>query len=229
MMIRYLFATDKVWHLKAFGAARSTMPGAWSICMGKGDLADAVDALKPRYAFFPHWSHKVPQSILEKTECVCFHMADVPYGRGGSPLQNLILRGHSHTKLTALRMTDDLDAGPVYLKESISLDGTAQDIFKRTAEMAMEMIQYIVTETPVPVPQSGVPTLFARRKPEQSLLPKAQDATVLYDHIRMLDAPGYPPAFIDHGPWRLHFSQASHSDGNNLTATANFHRKDTPE
>ncbi len=27
-----------------------------------------------------------------KFECVCFHMTDVPYGRGGSPLQNLIIR-----------------------------------------------------------------------------------------------------------------------------------------
>jgi methionyl-tRNA formyltransferase len=227
--MRYLFATDKTWHLEAFAAARSALPGTWGICMGKDDLADAVAALNPRFAFFPHWSHKVPQSVLDKTECVCFHMADVPYGRGGSPLQNLILRGHSHTKLSALRMTDELDAGPVYLKETLSLDGSAQDIFKRTSEIVVEMIQYIVSETPDPVPQSGTPTLFTRRKPEQSLLPKAKNAAVVYDHIRMLDAPGYPSAFIDHGPWRLHFSDAKRPDGNNLTATVNFQMKGSPE
>jgi len=37
-------------------------------------------------------------------------MTDVPYGRGGSPLQNLIVRGHTETKLTALRCVRDLDA-----------------------------------------------------------------------------------------------------------------------
>ncbi len=37
------------------------------------------------------------------------HMTDVPYGRGGSPLQNLIARGHTSTKLTAMRMTAEVD------------------------------------------------------------------------------------------------------------------------
>ena len=46
--------------------------------------------INPKYIFFPHWSHKVPQIILDNFECVCFHTAPLPYGRGGSPIQNLI-------------------------------------------------------------------------------------------------------------------------------------------
>ena len=30
----------------------------------------------------------------------------------------------------------------------------------------------------------------------------------VYDHIRMLDAPTYPPGFIEHGGLRLEFSNA---------------------
>ncbi len=48
----------------------------------------------PRYIFFPHWSWIIPKEIYEKFECVIFHMTDLPFGRGGSPLQNLIVRGH---------------------------------------------------------------------------------------------------------------------------------------
>ena len=78
--------------------------------------ADLVRSLKPRYVFFPHWSWKVPDDILGATECVCFHMTDVPFGRGGSPLQNLIVRGHTETRVSALRMVSEPDAGPVYMK-----------------------------------------------------------------------------------------------------------------
>ena len=41
-------------------------------------------------------------------------MTDVPYGRGGSPLQNLIVRGYSEIKLTVLQMVKAFDAGLVY-------------------------------------------------------------------------------------------------------------------
>ena len=53
--------------------------------------------------------------------CVCFHMTAVPYGRGGSPLQNLIIQGFSSTLITALKMVKELDAGGVYTKRTRSL------------------------------------------------------------------------------------------------------------
>ena len=43
-------------------------------------------------------------------------MTDLPYGRGGSPLQNLIARGFLETKISAILVEKQLDAGPVYLK-----------------------------------------------------------------------------------------------------------------
>ncbi len=56
-------------------------------------------------------------------------MTDLPYGRGGSPLQNLIQRGHTSTMLTALRCGAGLDTGDVYLKQPLSLHGSAEEIF----------------------------------------------------------------------------------------------------
>jgi methionyl-tRNA formyltransferase len=35
------------------------------------------------------------------------------------------------------------------------------------------------------------------------------DLDTLYDRIRMLDAQGYPPAFLDAGPFRFTFSRAT--------------------
>ena len=47
-------------------------------------------------------------------------MTDLPYGRGGSPLQNLILKGKKTTKITAFKMIDKIDAGPIYLKKIVT-------------------------------------------------------------------------------------------------------------
>ena len=48
-------------------------------------------------------------------------MTDVPFGRGGSPLQNLISRGIYETKISAFRCVAEMDAGPVYPKRPFSL------------------------------------------------------------------------------------------------------------
>lgn len=217
----YLFCTNRPWALSAFAAARPKLAGRWSVCVSPADLAEAAERCKPRYIFFPHWSAIVPQAILDTHECVCFHMTDVPYGRGGSPLQNLIARGHKHTMLTALRMTEVLDAGPVYFKRPLSLEGAADEIFKRASDLSVTMMAEIVKTEPEPVAQTGEATQFARRKPSQSAIPADADPGALYDHIRMLDADGYPHAFIEHGAWVARFTDAR-LDGSRVEARVRF-------
>jgi methionyl-tRNA formyltransferase len=206
----YVVATIKTWNIELFHKTTPGLPGTWHLITDPAKLTLArLRALRPRYVFFPHWSQIVLGSIVEQFECVCFHMTDVPYGRGGSPLQNLILRGHTHTQLTALRMTEAVDAGPVYFKRPLDLDGRAEDIYRRAAALSYAMMEEIVRMEPVPREQEGEPVLFTRRRPAQSLLPEQGNSKALYDHIRMLDADTYPRAFIDYGDWRLEFRDAA--------------------
>jgi methionyl-tRNA formyltransferase len=217
----YIVAAIKPWNHAAFAHHRPGWAGDWELVEDPGALLERVRKSAPRYVFFPHWSWKVPAEILSAAECVCFHMTDVPYGRGGSPLQNLIARGHTETKLSALRMTAEMDAGPVYAKRPLSLDGRAQEIYARAAEIAFEMIGDIARDEPEPAPQTGEPTVFKRRTPDMSRLPAGASAKALYDHIRMLDAESYPPAFLEHGDIRLEFHDAA-LEGGNLTAKVVF-------
>ena len=204
-----LVATIKRWNVEEFARRVSELPGRWLLVTDAASLnAGLIQALKPRYVFFPHWSWTVPDDVLVATECVCFHMTDVPYGRGGSPLQNLVSRGHTETKLSALRMVPELDAGPVYIKRALSLEGAAHEVFGRCARLTFDMIEEIVVGQPEPVPQSGTPVIFSRRRPEESRLPRGGTPAAICDHIRMLDAEGYPRAFLDHGDFRLEFRDA---------------------
>lgn len=215
----YLVAAIHPWNRRAYEKCCSTWPGNWRLITSPDDLtAQAVKALEPRYIFFPHWSWRVPDAILDIAECVCFHMTDLPYGRGGSPLQNLIIAGHTETVVSALRMESGLDTGPIYMKRPMSLDGRAQDIYERAADIAFGMIGDIVREQPAPVPQSGEVTVFERRTPAESELPAGASIQQFYNHVRMLDADGYPRAFVDYGDLRMEFSDARQTSAGEITA-----------
>lgn len=206
-MTNYIVATIKPWNVSAFRQNSDEFQGEWHLVESPESLNKLLQKVHPRYIFFPHWSWFVPESITKQHECVCFHMTDVPYGRGGSPLQNLILRGYKDTKLTALRMVNELDSGPVYGKVGLSLSGTAQEIYERAAFRIYDLISCIIEKKPEPTVQKGKVTIFERRKPEQSLLPEQDKLDHIFDHIRMLDAETYPKAFIDYGGVRMEFSK----------------------
>ena len=175
-----------------------------------------VAAIDPQWIFVPHWSSLIPQSIWGSWPTVVFHMTDLPYGRGGSPLQNLIKRGHHATMLTALRCCDELDSGEIYLKEHMSLAGSAEEIYLRANEIIEKMIVSIVCKENLPIPQKGKPVIFKRRTPEQSNLCNCSEGELSewYDHIRMLDAEGYPHAFLKAHGMQLEFRRVSRrSDG----------------
>lgn len=208
----YVFASCKTWHRAYFDTLSQERHAHWIWVSQPAELVNVLDRTNPRYIFFLHWNWLVPKSVWERHECVCFHMTDVPYGRGGSPLQNLIVAGHSQTKLTALRMVEEMDAGPVYTKKDLDLSGTAQEIYVRAGALSAEVIRWMISVEPEPVPQSGEPVTFRRRIPEQSRLPDSGDVAYLYDFIRMLDADSYPHAFLDYGDFRLEFRKAQHGD-----------------
>tara|TARA_B100000795_G_C22648460_1_gene379325 strand:+ start:271 stop:798 length:528 start_codon:yes stop_codon:yes gene_type:complete len=151
---------------------------------------------------------KAPEDIIKLTDCICFHETDLPYGRGGSPIQNLIARGHKHTKISALKMSNQIDEGPIYLKKYLSLEGLGDDIFIRAAKTIGEMIKIIITENLKPSNQRGEAEVFYRRTESQSeISPEIKSLNGLFDHIRMFDIETYPKAYINIGEFRYELSR----------------------
>jgi len=211
--MKLILATSKVWKKTLAKNLRRKL-GCPVITMTRKETLtlNAVKKINPRYIFFPHWSYKISPDIYENYECVIFHMTDLPFGRGGSPLQNLISRGIYRTKITAFRAAAGMDAGKIYLKRNLSLaDGGAQGIYEKATDIIEEMIFDIVRKQPVTVRQRGRPVVFKRRTPDQSDLRRTVSLRSAYDMIRMLDAAGYPHAFLDTDKLRLEFTQAERS------------------
>ena len=228
--MRIIIATIKSWNIERAYALQERYRGIHDIVVytDKEEFnIDNISNFKPDYIFLPHWSYLIPNEITDHWECVVFHMTDLPYGCGGSPLQNLIVRGHKETKISAIRVTEKIDGGPVYMKRPLSLTGSAQEIFVRCSDVIFhEMIPCFLAEKLTPVPQKGEPVIFKRRKPEDGRITSDMETDKIYDYIRMLDAEGYPRAYLEFGDYRLEFEQAHLSeDGQEMTAKVMFKRK----
>lgn len=208
--MNHILATSRPWNEALARRLQEKTGHIFHLINRKEQLSlERLREIAPKYIFFPHWSYIIPEEIYENYESIIFHMTDLPYGRGGSPLQNLIVRGHRETQISALRCVAELDAGPIYFKRPLSLEGAASEIFLRASTIIEEMIINLVTAQPKPVAQEGEATIFRRRLPDESDLTKApiNDIVDIFDFIRMLDADGYPRAFFEVSGYRVELSR----------------------
>ncbi len=228
-MAQYVIATTKSWNIENSKKLMETFPNeTFHLITEKEKLTvEFLNEINPRYIFFPHWSWIIPQEIFDSYECIVFHMTDLPFGRGGSPLQNLIVRGIYETKISAIRVDKGVDTGPIYLKRSMDIStGNADEILSRVSTVVFnEMIPEFMNENLIPQPQEGKVVTFKRRTPEQSEIPEGLTQRQIYDYIRMLDGEGYPTAYKDIDDMRIYFRNAR-LDGEKVCAAAEITRRD---
>jgi methionyl-tRNA formyltransferase len=208
-----IIASSKKWFINELN--EKEIDCGFKIISKKEDLnIENLKSIDPKYIFFPHWNWKVPSDIYENYKCILFHIAPLPVGRGGSPIQNLILGKYSNAPLNAIQMVGEIDAGPVYLSKNLELKGRLSEIFERATPLIISMINEILENEPVPKPQIGNPTYFQRRTDLDNELPiNNEDINHLYDFIRMLDDIEYPKPYLDIGFYRLSFNSAEIKDG----------------
>ena len=223
----YIIASEKSWNKELIERLRKKIQANWIMIDKRENLnSTLINEISPDKIFFPHWSYMIPPEVYEMHECIVFHITDLPFGRGGSPLQNLILRGFSDTKISALKVVGDIDAGDIYLKKNLSLQGSAREIFSRADATIETMIVDIVNKNIKPEAQIGDPVFFKRRKPHESNISELTEVKEVFDYIRMLDADSYPPAFIESKNFSFEFSDAIFNNiDNTITASVRINKK----
>lgn len=219
--MRILIANSKNWF-----SISEELSGTYDVVSvsKKAELdIDFVESLAPDFIFFPHWSWRVSADLFTKHRCILFHLAPLPIGRGGSPIQNLILRGFTSAPLCALQMVNDLDAGPIYLKQEVDLSGSLAEIFDRMNLASNEMISQCLRDLPEPQPQLGKPEYFERLDRRWNELEDSLSFEEIYDRLRMVDHADYPDAFIRFGNCEIAFSEIEKMDSE-LVCRAIFRR-----
>jgi len=151
------------------------------------------------YVFFPHFSKLVPKSFYSRFVCVGFHVGNLPEDRGGSPIQNKILRGEYKTFVNAFKIDSSIDGGPVYEQKEIDLEtGNITQIIENVSQVIASMIAKIVSEKTEPIPQLSSPTRFRRLTKKDSKFNFGElSVKQIFDRIRMVDGLDYPRAELE--------------------------------
>ena len=226
-MSKYILLSEKSWHIDLFlNLKKNFKKDEWVHISTRSEFTfEKLKEIKPHKIFIPHWSYIIPGNIFSTYECIVFHMTDLPYGRGGSPLQNLIIRGHKTTKISAIKVSEGIDTGDIYLKKTLSLKGSARDIFTSASPIIEEMIVEILNKDIFPIAQTGEVVEFKRRKPEEGNIIDLKEVNEVYDYIRMLDCDGYPNAYIETDSFKIEFTNAELKSKNNLLANVRIFKK----
>jgi methionyl-tRNA formyltransferase len=224
--MKYLILSEKSWNKHLPFTLREKLNAEWILIDKKENFTvEILEEICPAKIFIPHWSYLIPERIFKNYECIVFHMTDLPFGRGGSPLQNLIDRGIDKTKVSAIKVEKGIDTGDVYLKKELSLLGPAEEIFIRANKIIEKMIVEIIEKDLKPYKQDGEAVEFKRRKPEQGDISVLDSLEKVYDYIRMLDATGYPKAFLETDSFRFEFSRASLKADESIIADVKIFKK----
>ncbi len=200
----YIIATIKPWNIKNFKLIKSKK---FKLISKSNNLTyNKLKKIKPKYIFFPHWSKKVNKKIIDNFYCICFHETNLPFGRGGTPIQNLIIRGKKQSTITAFKMDNKLDAGNIILKKSFKLNGSAQQIYENCSKIIFKMIKQIIKKRTIKTnPQKGKIVYFKRLKNNSEIVSEDNTLDKIYNKIRMLDAETYKNAYLDSNNFYYNF------------------------
>ena len=159
-----IFASkDNMWSNLVFEDLKRQKNVNWARAVDKKDLQSNLN-INPDWIFFFHWSHIVNESVWKNFRCVTFHTSNLPYDKGGSPIQNQILNGVKKTKVNAIKMTGELDAGPVYCSSTVTLQGSLTDIWLSIADQAKILISSCIEKNIKPVAQEENDAQYNQRR-----------------------------------------------------------------
>jgi methionyl-tRNA formyltransferase len=105
-------------------------------------------------------------------------------------------------------MNEVLDGGPIYIQESINLDGNIDQIFSRISKKVEKMILEICKNNLIPKEQIGKPFLFKRLTKKDNEINPFMKISDIYDRIRMVDGQDYEKSYINFGRYKIYLSDA---------------------
>jgi methionyl-tRNA formyltransferase len=131
------------------------------------------------------------------------HESQLPKGKGWSPLTWQVLEGENKIPITLFEATDKVDAGKVYFRDFINLNGDEllSEIKQKQGEKTIDLIlkflsNYKNFQGEI---QKGESTYYARRNYKDSELNINDSIKNQFNLLRVCDNERYPAFFILNG------------------------------
>jgi methionyl-tRNA formyltransferase len=130
---------------------------------------------------------------------IVVHASDLPRGRGFSPLVWQVLEGIDTIPVTMITMADEADAGDILMQRFLECEGHElnDEMREAMASMIINMCFDVATADAPPdrIPQSGAPSWYPRRRPEDSRLDIEKSLREQFALLRVVDNERYPAYF----------------------------------
>ncbi len=145
------------------------------------------------------------EHLNRNTHNIVVHASALPDGKGWSPATWQILEGKDTIPLTLFEATENVDAGSVYLRDSIQLSGYElisdwQEILgRKIVEMCMTFVNQLSRGEVVAEKQVGPESFYRRRRPEDSELDIDKPIADQFNLLRVVDNEKYPAYFVKDG------------------------------
>ena len=150
------------------------------------------------------WQRLIPDNILStlKIGGVGVHGSSemLPKGRGRSPVNWSLIEGKNKYILQLFLMTPGIDDGDILDFQTFDINkwDTCRTVYYKISVVQkrklVELIPKIMKNEFKRIPQTGEPTFYPKRTPDDGLINWNQTSEKLYDFIRAITKP-YPGAF----------------------------------
>jgi methionyl-tRNA formyltransferase len=96
------------------------------------EFLDELRSFAPDVVVVAAYGRILPQAVLEVALPLNVHASLLPRHRGAAPVEGTLLAGDTITGVTIMRVTEQMDAGPILLQRSIPVaDGETQGSLKK--------------------------------------------------------------------------------------------------
>ncbi len=113
------------------------------------DIRDKINEIQNKVGILVSYGKLVPKEILdlfEPTGIINLHPSLLPKYRGPSPIESPILSGDQVTGITFIKLSEKMDAGPIYYQKKCPLGGQSnrQDMFRDLSSLgANELVSVL--------------------------------------------------------------------------------------
>ncbi len=90
------------------------------------DVLAVLKSYKPDFLIVVAYGLLLPKEVLEipKEFSINVHGSFLPFWRGAAPINHVIFNRDSYTGVSIIKMSEELDAGPILRQEKVMLDNT---------------------------------------------------------------------------------------------------------
>ena len=163
---------------------------------------ERVRAFAPDYLFSFYYRHMLPREILEVPGIapLNLHGSLLPRFRGRCPVNWVLIEGEELTGLTLHLMEVKPDAGDVVAQKEVAIDfedtayTLALKLVSAARSLMAEVMPLLEAGSFEARPQTGAPSYYGGRKPEDGIIDWTKSAKSIYNLVRAVTHP-YPGAY----------------------------------